>query len=218
MKLVNRTCRDIFSRGAHRLVAYVHAVHFNAGRAAKAAAHGDGREAHFRGVEVAAILNLHAGFELREIEKVPSVYGQILDLLSVQNSLNARLLGVDSYSLLGHFNHRVRRAYLKTKVDTRNDAHFYDHALFDRLETRRFGANRIISRKERAGIICACRRGGDFESLTRVFIGDANLGAFYDRAAWVRDRSLNASGGGGALRTQRCHFPKTICSEYGEQD
>ena len=161
---------------------------------------------------------MHAGLELRQIEEVSAVHRQVLDLLPVQNSLNAGLLGVDSYGLLGHFNHRVRRAYLKSKVDTRNDAHFYDHALFDRLETRRFGANRIISRNERAGIICACRRGGDFESLTGVFIGDANLGAFYDRAARVRDRSLNASGGGGALRTQWCHSPKTICFEYGEQD
>ena len=86
--------RDVLGGGADGFIADVQAVDFNAGGAPEAAAEGDGRKTVLGGIEVAAILDLHAGFELGEIEEVAAVDGKVLDLLRGQDSLHGGLFGV----------------------------------------------------------------------------------------------------------------------------
>ena len=69
--------------GADGFIGNIDTVHFNAGGAAKASAKGDGREAVLGGIEIAAVLNLHAGLKLGKIEEVAAVDRQILNLFCV---------------------------------------------------------------------------------------------------------------------------------------
>jgi hypothetical protein len=42
-----------------------------------------GREPNFCGIEIVAILDLYARFELREVEEVSAIHRQVLNLLPV---------------------------------------------------------------------------------------------------------------------------------------
>src|SRR5260370_32229337 len=75
--LVNR---NVLRGGANGLVANVQTIHFDTGRAAEPPAKGDRRETLFGGIEVAAVLDLHAGLELSQIQEITAVDGQILNL------------------------------------------------------------------------------------------------------------------------------------------
>jgi len=56
----------------------------------------------FCGVKYGAILNLNAGFKLRELEKVPAVNRQLFDLLGGDDALDGSLLRIHLYA--GGFN------------------------------------------------------------------------------------------------------------------
>src|SRR5580704_2295366 len=117
LKFVNRAGGNIFRGGADCFVTDVHAVHFDARGASEAAADGDRGETHFGGIEIGAILNLHAGFQLRQVQKVSPVDREVFDLLLVQDALDARLLGIDCDGLLGNGDDGICLAHLETKID-----------------------------------------------------------------------------------------------------
>ena len=163
LKFVDRAGRNIFGGGADGFVADVHAVHFDARGASEAAADGNRREADFGGIEIGAILNLHARFELREIEEVAAVHRQVFDLFLVQDALHAGLFGIDSYRLLGDGDYGIGLAHLQADVDAGNFADPYDDALLHRLESGSFDADGIISRDQCAGIVGAGGGSGDVD-------------------------------------------------------
>jgi len=93
---------------------------------------------------------LHTRFQLRQVQKVSPVDREVFDLLLIQDSLDAGLLGIDCDGLLGDRDDGVSRAHLETEIDTRDDADFHHHALFGGLKSRGFGANGIVPGHERA--------------------------------------------------------------------
>ncbi len=95
LKFLDGAFGDVLGGGADGFIADVEAVHLDAGGAAEAAAEGDGREPVLGGIEVAAVLDLHSGFELCEIEEISSVDGQVFNLLAGQDPLHGGLLGID---------------------------------------------------------------------------------------------------------------------------
>jgi len=107
LKLLDRALRDVLGGGTDGFIADVEAVHFDASGATEAPAEGDGRKTVLGGVEVAAVLDLHSGFKLCQIEEIPSIDGQVLDLLAGQNALHGDLLGVDLDSRSLHFHHLI---------------------------------------------------------------------------------------------------------------
>jgi len=76
LEFLNGAGRDVLRGGTHGFVGDVHAVHFDTGRATEAAAEGDGGEPILGWVEVAAVLNLDAGFELSEVKELRPLIGR----------------------------------------------------------------------------------------------------------------------------------------------
>ena len=73
---------------------FVHAINFNTRRAAETATERNRRIARFRGIEILAVLNLHARLKLGQIKEVAAVYRQVLNLVLRDDALHGRLLGV----------------------------------------------------------------------------------------------------------------------------
>ncbi len=94
LEFVDRAGRNVRGGRAHSLVADVHAIHVDARRAAEAAAERNRGVTAFGGIEVLSVLNLDAGFELREIKEVASIDRKVLDLRGGEHALHRGLLGV----------------------------------------------------------------------------------------------------------------------------
>src|SRR5580658_1161263 len=112
----NGAGRDALCRCADVFVAHIHAVNFDARRAAKPAAERDRGKSGLGGVEVSAVLNLHAGLELGEVQEVPPVDGQVIDLFRIYDTLNLSLLGVDEHRARGNLNDGGLRAESQSDV------------------------------------------------------------------------------------------------------
>ena len=157
LKFLDGALGDVLGGCAHGFIADIETIHFDAGGAAEASTEGNGRETVFGRIKVAAVLDLHTGFELREIEKISSVDGQILNLLAGQNALHGDLLSVDLNVGSLHFHDLTgfsnRQAYAASRGNTDLDV----KRKFGALETlwlRRARHNRQESTRPR----CRLRR------------------------------------------------------------
>src|SRR5262245_23940534 len=92
LKLLNRLLRDVERGGADVLVHRVHAVNRDAGLAAAAAADGNACVTALGRIEGAALLNLDAGLQPRELQIVSPVERQLLDLARVDDTADGRFL------------------------------------------------------------------------------------------------------------------------------
>src|ERR1700676_3213762 len=80
-KFLNRTGGNIFGGCADGFIAYIRTIHFDSGGAPESASKGDREIAHFRGIEISSVLNLHTRLKLREQKNIASVAAKILNLL-----------------------------------------------------------------------------------------------------------------------------------------
>src|SRR5260221_1794025 len=94
LELLNGTRRNVLGRCTHGFVGYVDSIHLDARAASESAAEGNRRIPNLGRVEVGAVLNLHSGFELREVEEVTAIYRQVLDLAGGEHSLHRGLFGI----------------------------------------------------------------------------------------------------------------------------
>jgi len=65
---------------------------------------GNRRETVFGWVEGAALLNLNAGLELREVKKIAPVDGEVLNLVEIDRALHRGLLRIDGDRASLNFN------------------------------------------------------------------------------------------------------------------
>ncbi len=94
LKFFDGVDRNVLRSRTNSLVADIQAIDLDTRRAAESSTKGDRREALFRGIEVAAVLDLHAGFELSEVQEIAAVDGQILDLLLRHYALDRGLFRI----------------------------------------------------------------------------------------------------------------------------
>src|SRR5215472_12598328 len=88
LKFLNRALRNVLGRGAYCFVADIDSVNFNSCASSKPASEGDGGVSNLGGIKIRAVLDLHARFELGQVEKVTPVDRQVFNLLLVQNASN----------------------------------------------------------------------------------------------------------------------------------
>src|SRR5207248_7130139 len=84
LKFADRACGNVLRSRADGLVADVDAIHFNSSSAAKSAAERDRRKPVLGRVEIPAVLNLYAGFQLGEIQEVTAAGWKVFDVLAGQ--------------------------------------------------------------------------------------------------------------------------------------
>ncbi len=94
------------------------------------------------------ILNLHARFELRQIQEVTPVHRQVLDLTGRQNSLHGCLLGVDLNLTPLYFNHSALLANFQLHASVGRVVHFDIYGQLGRLEAFGLDAQRIDTRDQ----------------------------------------------------------------------
>lgn len=104
-------------------IAYIHSIHINARGPTEAPAKRNGGVADFRGIKILSVLDLHAGFQLRQIQKVAAVDRQSFNLTGTQYSLHRCLLGVDLKLTGLHIDDRALLPYLEMYVSVRGVAH-----------------------------------------------------------------------------------------------
>ena len=107
LKLTDCDLRDILRGRPHGFVADINPVHLNASRSSEMPRERDRRESILGGVEIGAVLNLDAWFELREIKKVSPVDRKVFNLLSREYSLHRRLFRVHGNRGALHRHHSV---------------------------------------------------------------------------------------------------------------
>ena len=94
LELRDRAGRYVLGCGSNGLIADVDAINFDARAASETSTERNGGIADLGRIEVRTVLDLHAWFELRQIQEVPAIHRKILDLLPSQNTLHARLFGI----------------------------------------------------------------------------------------------------------------------------
>ena len=146
-----------------------------------------------------AVLHLNAGLELREIEEIASVDGQVFNLLFSENALHAGLLGIYGNRLRFHFDDSASGSDWQGDIRTGCFTHFHNDRLFDRLKTLRLGANRVVPRHNRARGVGAGGRCGELKRLVSVLISNGDLRGRNNRAAGIQNCALNAACGDRAL-------------------
>ncbi len=125
LEFINGAGRNVSSGGADGLVADVNSVHVNAGGSAETAAERNRRVTGLGGIEILTVLNLHAGFKLRQIQEVAAVHRQVRNLIRVQDALHLSLLGVDCDRAGLHFNDLALLAKLQLDIGGGSVAHFH---------------------------------------------------------------------------------------------
>src|SRR3954465_13412024 len=73
LEFLNRTSRDVLRSSAHGFIADVDAIQSDSGGTAVAPAERDRRKPVLGGIEVAAILDLHTGLELVQVQEIASI-------------------------------------------------------------------------------------------------------------------------------------------------
>ena len=203
LKFLDGTGGNVFGGSADGFVADVNAVDFDARSASKTAAKGDGGVTDFCGVKVAAVLDLHAWFELGEGEEVAAIDGQALDLFGHQHALNGGLLGVYRHRFTGHFDNRVGGTNFE--LDVAGSGHADLHGGIDDFGFESFGfhANGVVAWDEAGSAVGANGTRNEVRGLTGIFIDDRDLSAGNGGPTLIGHRSGNRAIGDRGLCVRR---------------
>ncbi len=215
LKFLNGARRNVAGGRAYGLVGNVGAVHLDAGRTSEAPADGDRLIADLGGIEVGAVLDLHAGFELGEIQEVAPVDRQALNLVGRQHAFHRCGLGVHG-DRAGLDVHRGRfGADLQLEVHRGVVGDLHQHLLLCRLETFGHNFHQVGSRGDGAGVVKAAAVGHHIGRDAGIDMGDGDLGAGNGRVAGVGDQAVDVAGGDRGLtpevrrqqkeNRERCH-------------
>ena len=113
------------------------------------------------GIEVGAVLDLHPGLKLRQVEEVAAVDRQILDLTGGQHALHRGLLGIDADRRGFHADRGGFRADLQLEVDRAVVADLGHDLRLGGFESFGFDLHQIGARSDGAGVVKAAAVGGD---------------------------------------------------------
>ena len=209
LKLLDRVLGDVLGSGADVLIGDIQTVERDARRTAEAAAEGDGEEAVLGGVEVGAVLDLHARLELGEIEEVAPVDGQRLNLFLGQHAGDLGLLSVDTDGIGGDFHALGSAAHAQLDIAVGGDADGDVHGLFRGGESVRHDTDGVTARRQGAGGVAAA--GGDVQRLLqpRAWLGHDHLCS--------RNRGSRGVGHC-ALDAARCDGGLAVGGRGGERD
>ena len=148
LKFGDRAGRNARGGGADVFIADVHSIHRDSRAAAESPAERNRGKPSLRRIEVAAILNLDARLELREIEEVASIHRQILNLLSGQAARHLSLVRIDAHSLAAHFNNCAGSAELELDRRAGNLIDLHNVGSSYRLKAWCFYSHRVRPRNE----------------------------------------------------------------------
>ena len=176
------------------LIADIDTVERDASSAAITSPERYGRKTVLRRIEIASVLNLHAGLELRQIKKVASIKRKVLNLLCSQNSLDRRLLGVYRDTRRLHFNDLRFLSHFGREVPGGDFAHLHRHGCFNRGKTFALYAHRIGAWRQRSGNVRTSGIRGYDQRLAGSLASDCDLRPGNHGSRWISDSSLNASG------------------------
>ncbi len=214
LKFLDSAGGNVGGSGADGFVRDVNTIYFDTCRAAVTAAERDGGVTCLGGIEVLAILNLYAGFELREVKEVATIHRQVFDLAGGQNTLHRCLFGVDLHFAGLHFNHCAFLADLELDAAVGGVIHFDIQGQLRCLEALCLDPHLINTRVQCTESVFPCRIAGGVKSLPGRTRG-GNLSVRQDRASGIRHVALNTSGRNRRLRK---HQRRATQGKQGHQN
>src|SRR5260370_29297476 len=175
MKFVDGVDRNILRGRTNRLVTDIQAIDLNTRRAAKSSAKGDRRKALFGRIEVAAVLNLHSGFELSEVQEIAAVDGQVLNLLLRNHALNRGLFRIQRDGGTLNANHRSCTADFHADGTCGDVANLDGGRELRGFEPGRLHPHYVLTRNQSPGIVRTRWRHVGLKLLSCGFAVDAHL-------------------------------------------
>ena len=198
LELLNRAHGDVLRRGPYVFIADVHAIHFKPRRTTGATTDRYRRETVLCGVESLTILNLHAGFELRQIKKV-AANGKLVNLLCCHYTLYRRLFGADTQCRGLNFNYLAFPPDFESHVAGRDRRNLDRQRKFAGSKALGFHAHHVFSGSKSTRSISAGGGSAGSDDLSRRFIGDRDPGAAHNCPTGIGHCAQNRPRGNGRL-------------------
>jgi hypothetical protein len=176
LKFLDGADGNILRGRSDRLVGNVEPVDFYARGAAKSPAEGDRGKTLLGGIEISAVLNLYAGFELRQVQEISPVNRQVFDLRAGNDSLDGGLVGVHGYRGTLDGDNGSFGADLQRDICGCDVSDLYGDGLLDGAKTGGFDAHEVFPGNQRPGAVGARARHLRRLLRSRAFTGDRNLG------------------------------------------